>query len=93
MYDTRNIGYLKADFKAGDDITEYIFNEIRKRHVGWNANALYHIDLVADTPLMFTINGWTWRTNGTWTCSNAIIREIIINQDVTGLQMAFRYDD
>lgn len=93
MFDTRNIGYLKSDFVAGDSITEYIFKEIRKRYPGWNANALHHIELVANEPLKFTINGWEWSTNGTWTCNNAIIKEIIINKDIAGLQMAFRYDD
>lgn len=95
MLDTlpRNIGYLESNFSAGDDVTAFIFNEIRKRKPGWNANTLYHLDLVADKPLNLSIDGWDWHTNGTLTLNYTIINRIITNEDVTGLKMAFRYDD
>lgn len=93
MFDTRNIGYLKADFRAGDDITRYIFGEIKKRRPYWNGNVLNHIDLVADKPFKFSIDGWEWECNGQWTCNNAIIRGLVTHDDLSGLKMAFRYDD
>lgn len=93
MFDTRNIGYLQADFKAGDDITQYIFSEIKKRRSYWNGNTLHSLELVADKPFNFEIDGWDWWCNGTWGCNNAIIRGLITHDDLTGLKMAFRYDD
>lgn len=93
MFDTRNVGYLKADFEAGADVTAFIFDEIRKRHPGWSANVLQHLELVSDKPLSLTVDGWEWQTNGYWPCNNAVIRNVVVNEAVTGLQMAFRYDD
>ena len=95
MLDTlpRSIGYLEGDFLAGSDITAFIFDETKKRKPGWNANALYHLDLVADKPLSLSIDGWDWHTNGTLKLSYTIINKIITNEDITGLKMAFRYDD
>lgn len=93
MFNTRNVGYLKSDFKAGDDVTKFVFGEIKKRRPYWNGNVLYSIDLVADKPFEFEIDGWSWACNGSWHCHDALIRGLIINDDIPGLQIAFRYDD
>lgn len=65
MFNTRNIGYLKTDVKAGDDVTQLVFDEIKKRKSYWNGNTLYSVDLVASKPFSFEIDGWTWNCNGT----------------------------
>lgn len=94
MFERRNIGYLQSDFVAGDNVTEFIFTEIRKHHPGWKANELHHLCLVADKPFSLRLNGWEWNCpNGLWETNNAAITEAIVNENVTGLQMAFRYDD
>lgn len=94
----RHVGFLEADFKAGDDVTAYIFAEIKKRHPEWKADELAVLEMAAPSSngeISFTMDGFQWKIveGGTWSCNNALIRGLIIDQDVTGLRMAFRYDE
>ena len=94
MYEVRNAGYLEASFSAGDSVTDYIYSEIKKRRPDWNANALHFLELKGGAQFTFTMDGWDWTAvNGCWTGSNCVIRDLVVNQAVTGLKMAFRYDD
>ena len=92
MSELRNAGYLQASFSAGDSVTDYIYSEIKKRHSGWNAGELHFLQLTAEKPFTFYLDGWTWTAeNGSWVGSNCLIHNLTVNQDVT-LKMAFRYD-
>lgn len=94
MVETRNAGFLQADFDAGDSVTDFIYSEIRKRRPGWNANTLHYLELSAGVEFGFYLDGWNWiAVDGRWTGSNCIIRDLEVNQAVTGLRMAFRFDD
>ena len=94
MFERRNGGCIVADFKAGDSLTDRIYDEISKQQVGWNARELNSLELFADTDFTFSIDGWDWSTiNGHLFISNMHIRNLTINQDVTGLRAMFRYDD
>ena len=94
MFEVRNVGFLKADFWPGDSVTDYIFEEIRRRNPNWKANALHFLELQADNDFTFDLDGWEWETsNKSWIGSNCVIRSLKVNEGVTGLRMAFRYDD
>ena len=94
MNELRNAGFLKHDFSAGDDVTAYIYSEIRARRPDWKADELHFLELHAADEFTFTMDGFDWTARGgVWLGSNCRIKSLIVNDDVPGLQMAFRYDD
>ena len=94
MVEVRNAGFLQADFQTGDSITDFIYGEIKRRKPGWNANPLHFLELTAGAEFGFNLDGWDWiATDGKWTGSNCLIHNLYLNQPVSNLRMAFRFDD
>lgn len=94
MVETRNAGFLQADFQTGESVTDYIYREIKRRRPGWNANTLHFLELESEAEFGFFMDGWDWiAVDGKWIGSNCIIRNLEVSQPVTGLKMAFRFDD
>ena len=92
MNELRNAGFLEHEFQAGDNVTDFIYSEIRKRHSGWQANTLHSLQLSSATPFLFDLDGWTWKAStGHWFGSNVIIHNLTINTACT-LKMSFRFD-
>lgn len=92
MSELRHTGYLEHDFEEGDSVTDYIYDEIRKRHPRWRANTLHSLQLESSTPFLFDLDGWTWKASyGAWMGSNILIHNLTINTTCS-LKMAFRFD-
>ena len=94
MNELRNAGFLQHDFAAGNDVTAYIYDQIRQRRPNWKADELHFLELHAAATFTFEMDGFTWTaTDGAWIGSNCRIKSLVVNEDVAGLKMAFRYDD
>lgn len=94
MVDARNIGCLIMDVSEGTNLTDLIYNAIRERRPGWNANSLHTLEMFADDDFTFTMDGWTFETVGGRLYMNSLIfADIVLLTDVKRLKVYFRYDD
>lgn len=94
MVDARNIGCLIMDVPAGTNLTELIYDAIRERNIGWKANKLHTLELIAQDNFSFTMNGWVFESvQGTLYMNSLIFGDIVMLTDVKHLKMYFRYDD
>lgn len=94
MVDARNIGALVMDVPMGTNLTDLIFDEIRKRRPEWRANTLHTLELVADENFSFVMDGWTFETVGGRLYMNSLIfSDMVLLTDAKHLRMFFRYDD